>query len=395
LAPGLPLLPFMLLSGLLLAAGLIIPQREAAALAARQAGEREQALLTQAQSKSSIKASLDLPKIELALGRQLSSRFLSDHGELAARVAKTRKRFAKRYGFIVPEIALNDDLDLPPRDYELRIHGSAVARATLPLGDLMIILGNREPPQFPHDPAVEQAFGMAAAIIPSAYAGQAKAAGYEPVEDVAVLLTHVAEVLSRHLAPLLSYGDMRALIDRLPADYQRLLDEITPQHMTLSGLQAILKLLLAEQVSVRNLPIILEAVAEVAPHVKRPEPVTEHVRMRLAAQICADLAEDGALKVLRLGSHWEGAFQRAMRRDARGDMAGFDMEPADIEAFGREALQAIRIHHDAGRRFAVIAPPDIRIHVRMVIERIAPALAVMSHAEIARGTKVEILGAIR
>jgi flagellar biosynthesis protein FlhA len=328
------------------------------------------------------------------LGRQLSARLLSDHSELANRVGKMRKRFARQYGFIVPEITLSDDLDLPPKDYELRVHGSAVARARLPLGELTIILGERAAPDMPHEPYVEPAFGMKAAVIPMAYSAQAKQAGYEPVEDVSVLLTHVSETLSRNLAQLLSYGDVRALLDRLAPEYHRLLDEISPQHLSLSGLQAILKLLLAEQVSVRNLALILEAIAEVAPHVKRPEPIVEHVRMRIGQQICADIADKNTLKVLRLGTKWEQAFQQALRRDPRGEAIGFDFEPKDIEIFGKEAAKRISELQNEGHRFALITAPDVRIYVRMVIERVFPALPVLSHVEIARGAKIEVIGAI-
>ena len=394
LMPGLPFIPFMTLAVAFFTAATVIPKR--AAIAKNLAVGLLQAKTTseQQQSRDSIKTSLDMPKIELALGRQLSARLLSDHGELASRVGKMRKRFARQFGFIVPEITLSDDLDLPPKDYELRIHGSAVARASLPLGELTIILGERAPPDMPHEAYVEPAFGLKAAVIPLAYSAQAKQAGYEPVEDVSVLLTHVSETLSRNLAQLLSYGDVRALLDRLAPEYHRLLDEISPQHLSLSGLQAILKLLLAEQVSVRNLALILEAIAEVAPHVKRPEPIVEHVRMRMAQQICADIAYKNDLKVLRLGTKWEQAFQQALRRDPRGEAIGFDFEPKDIEIFGKDAAARISALQNEGHRFALVTAPDVRIYVRMVIERVFPALPVLSHVEIARGARIEVLGAV-
>jgi flagellar biosynthesis protein FlhA len=392
--PGLPMLPFITLAAACFATATIIPKRAVIAENMALALTRANSTAEQKQAKESIKTSLDMPKIELALGRQLSARLLSDHSELANRVGKMRKRFARQFGFIVPEIALSDDLDLPPKDYELRIHGSAVARASLPLGELTIILGERAAPDMPYEPYTEPAFGLKSAVIPLAYSSQAKQAGYEPVEDVSVLLTHVSETLSRNLAQLLSYGDVRALLDRLAPEYHRLLDEISPQHLSLSGLQAILKLLLAEQVSVRNLALILEAIAEVAPHVKRPEPIVEHVRMRIGQQICADIADKNSLKVLRLGSTWEQAFQQALRRDPRGEAIGFDFEPKDIETFGKEASARIGELQNAGHRFAIVTAPDVRMYVRMVIERMYPALPVLSHVEIARGAKIEVLGSV-
>ena len=392
--PGMPFFPFATLAAAFFSAATIIPKRMAIAQNLAAQLERAKTTSEHIKTRDSIKTSLDMSKIELALGRQLSARLLSDHGELANRVGKMRKRFARQFGFIVPEITLSDDLDLPPKDYELRIHGSAVARASLPLGELTIILGERAAPDMPYEAYIEPAFGLKAAVIPFAYSAQAKQAGYEPVEDVSVLLTHVSETLARNLAQLLSYGDVRALLDRLAPEYHRLLDEISPQHLSLSGLQAILKLLLAEQVSVRNLALILEAIAEVAPHVKRPEPIVEHVRMRIGQQICADIADKNGLKVLRLGTKWEQAFQQALRRDPRGEAIGFDFEPKDIEIFGKEATARIVALQSEGHRFALVTAPDVRIYVRMVIERVFPALPVLSHVEIARGAKIEVIGSI-
>jgi flagellar biosynthesis protein FlhA len=394
LMPGLPFIPFMLLAGSMAALGVTMPKRKAEELAAEEAGRRAAAAVEQKSARESIKTSLDVAKIELALGRQLSARLLNDHGELAGRVAKMRKRFARQYGFIVPEIVLGDDLDLAAKDYAVRIHGTMVASGTLPVGELIVILGDRDAPALPHEPFKEPAFGMKAATFPAAYGAQLRQAGFEPVEDIAILLTHLSETLARNLAQLLSYGDVKALIDRLPTEYHRLVDEITPQHLSLSGLQAVLKLLLAEQVSVRNLALILEAVAEIAPHLKRPEAIVEHVRMRIAQQICGDIADNDALRVLRLGSRWEQAFQQALRRDARGEPTGFDFEPGEIEAFGKEAAERIRALMEEGRRFALVTAPDVRVYVRMIIERVFPALPVLSHGEIARGAKVELLGAI-
>jgi flagellar biosynthesis protein FlhA len=158
---------------------------------------------------------------------------------------------------------------------------------------------------------------------------------------MSVLLTHLSEVIRSNLAQLLSYRDMGALIDRLEPDYKRLVDEICPAHLSQSGLQAVLKMLLAERASIRNLPQILEAVAEVAPHLRRTEQIVDHVRMRIAPQLCGDLAEGGTLRILRLGNRWDLAFHQALKRDARGEVIDFDVDPRLVEQFGRELNLAI------------------------------------------------------
>jgi flagellar biosynthesis protein FlhA len=155
-----------------------------------------------------------------------------------------------------------------------------------------------------------------------------------------------------------------------------------------------LKLLLAERVSIRNLHLILEAIAEIAPHVRRPEAIVEHVRMRIAQQICGDLADGGVLRVLRLGNKWDLAFHQALKRDAKGDIVEFDIDPRTIEQFGNEATKAIREQLERGNGFVLVTAPDARPYVRMIVERLFPTLPVLSHVEIARGVQIDPLGSI-
>src|SRR6516165_1467820 len=143
---------------------------------------------------------------------------------------------------------------------------------------------------------------------------------------------------------------MRNLLDRLGPEYKRLIDDICPSQISYSGLLAVLKLLLAERVSIRNLHLILEAIAEIAPHARRAEQIAEHVRLRIAQQICGDLAQGGALKILRLGNRWDLVFHQALKRDAKGDVVEFDIDPRLVEEFGEEASPAIRKHMDAGEQ---------------------------------------------
>ena len=187
---------------------------------------------------------------------------------------------------------------------------------------------------------------------------------------------------------------MRALLDRLEPEYKRLIDEICPSQISQSGVLATLKLLLAERVSIRNLNLILEAVAEIAPHVRRPEAIAEHVRIRLAQQICGDLVDTGALSVLRLGNRWDLVFHQALKRDAKGDVVEFDIDPRLMEEFAAEASAAIRKRMDASRLFALVTAPETRPYVRMIIERMFPTLPVLSQLEIARGFEIKSLGTI-
>ncbi len=393
-APGLPFLTFALLGGGLAFVSYMIPKRKAERQAAEEASARDAADAAADEVRQSVKESLKTVEIELCLGKQISSSFLRAHNELAQRVSKMRRGFAKQYGFIVPEIKLSDDLSIPPKTYQIKIHGTVVAGETLRIGDVLVVVGDGPRPDVPGDEAREPAFGMKALWVPESLADNVKREGFTPVDNMSVLLTHLREVIRNNLAQLLSYKDMRTLLDRLEPEYKRLVEEIVPSNLSNSGLQAVLKLLLAERVSIRNLHLVLEAIAEIAPHVRRAEHLAEHVRTRLAQQICGDLSENGVLKVLRLGNRWDLAFHQAVKRDAKGDVVEFDIDPRLIEQFGAEAAKVVRGHMDQGNQFVVVAAPDVRPYVRMVTERLFATLPVLSHVEIARGVQIKSLGTI-
>jgi flagellar biosynthesis protein FlhA len=394
LAPGLPFLPFALLAGTMGFIAYAIPRRQAEARAAEEAKVREAKQQAEEEVRQSVRESLKTAEIELCLGKQISSTLIPAHGELAQRVAKMRRKFAKQYGFVVPEIKLGDDLAIPPKSYQIKIHGTVVASEELRIGDVLVITGDGPCPDVPGDEAREPAFGMKAVWVSDSFVGNLRREGFTAVDNMSVLLTHLGEVIRNNLSQLLSYKDMRLLLDRLEPEYRRLIDEIVPSQISFSGLQAVLKLLLAERISIRNLHLVLEAIAEIAPHVRRAEQLAEHVRMRLAQQICGDLADAGVLKVLRLGNRWDLAFHQSLKRDAKGDVVEFDIDPRLIEQFGAEATRVIRGHMDQGHNFVLVATPDARPYVRMVTERLFATLPVLSHVEVARGVQIKSLGTI-
>ncbi len=392
--PGLPFFPFALLGSLMAFAGYAIPAQLARRQAADSASAAAAEQRAQKEVRESVKESLKSVEIELCLGKQLATRLLLAQSELAHRVTKTRRKFAQQYGFVVPEIKVSDSLTVPAKTYQIKIHGTVVASFTMMVGYLLVVVGDGRKPDLPGEDVREPAFGMKAMWVSEAYAGELKRQGFEAIDNMSVVLTHLSEVIRNNLSQLLSYKDMRALLDRLGPEYKRLLDDICPSQISYSGLQAVLKLLLAERVSIRNLQLILEAVAEIAPHVRRAEQVTEHVRMRIAQQICGDLLDHGVLKVLRLGNKWDLAFHQSLKRDAKGDVIEFDLDPGMVEQFGNEASVAIRERMDKGHAFVLVTTPEARPYVRMVIERLFATLPVLSHLEIARGVEIKSLGTI-
>lgn len=394
LMPGLPFLPFVFLGGVLAFGSWFIPRQRQAIEAQEQAAKQKEIAQNTQNDKDSVKQVLKTAEIELSLGKQLAGKLLGSHEELAFRVSKMRKKFATQYGFVVPEIKVTDDISIDEKTYQIRIHGTTIAANQLRVGEMMVVIGNGRRPDVPGDELREPAFGMPALSVPEDFADDLKRQGFQPIDNISVVLTHLSEVIRNNLPQLLSYKDMKSLIDRLDPEYRKLADEICSNHMSYSGLQAVLKLLLAERMSIRNLHLVLEAVAELAPHMRKTEQIVEHVRIRMAQQLCGDLAQNGTLNVLRLGSRWDLAFHQALKRDAKGEVIEFDIEPSLLEEFTAQATEIIRSHMDKGMPFVLVSSPDARPYVRMIVERIFATLPVLSHVEIAKGIEINILGSI-
>jgi flagellar biosynthesis protein FlhA len=392
LMPGLPMPPFLLLGGVMAFVGYSLPRRQAALRQKEDARKSEER--AQVEAKDSVKESLKTAEIELSLGGHLSVHMLGSRTELGHRVAKIRKKFAKQYGFVVPEIKLTDNLSIDPKGYQIRIHDTRVANGELRLGEVLVLVDKDGKPDVPGEEVIEPAFGMKALWVTEAFTDEVKRQGCKPVDNLSVLLTHLSEVIRANLSQLLSYKDMRGLLDRLDPEYKRLVEDLCPSQISYSGLLAILKILLAERVSIRNLHLILEAIAEIAPHVRRSEQVAEHVRTRLAQQICGDLSDNGVLNVVRLGNRWDLAFHQSLKRDAKGDVVEFDADPRLIEQFATEASAAIRKFTENGTNVVLAVTPEARPYVRMILERVFPTLPILSHVEVARTTEIRALGAI-
>lgn len=393
LAPGLPIAPFLLLSLALISYGVIVPgRRDAAEKLAREDEARKSA--NAASEGLATRETLRPAEIELVLGRQTAGLFMQNSNEIAVRVSRIRRKFATQYGFVIPEVKISDDVAIAPKSYHIKIHGTIVTTGELRPGEVLVVYGSGNRPNFPGDLVSEPAFGMPAMWVPEMYSVGLRQAGFAPVDNASVLLTHLAEVARLHLAQLFSFRDLRFLIERLDPDYRKLVDEISPSQISNSGLQTVLRALLSERVSIRSFHLIIEAVAEIAPFTRKAEAIAEHVRSRIAQQICGDLADGNHIKVVRLSSRWEVAFHQALRRDSKGEILEFDLDPRMVESFSAECSTVVQSNIDAGHRFAIVCGGEIRPFVRLVVERMFPTMSVLSHTEIGRTTAVATLGTI-
>ena len=273
-------------------------------------------------------------EVELCFSKELAATLLSQHSEIANRVAKMRRKFAREYGFVVPEIRLTDEINASPKTYQIRLHGTVAATQELRVHEMLVVVGDGRRPSTPGDEIREPAFGMKAIWIPEALVADARREGFRPIDPISVMLTHLERnhpqqprpfaLLQRHArtARPARAGIQAPARRYLPLARSRIRD-----------LLAVFKLLLAERVSIRNLSLIMEAVAEIAPHIRRPEQIVEHVRVRISQQICGAILDNGALKVLRLGNRWDMVFHQSLKRDAKGEIAEFDIDPRLMEEF--------------------------------------------------------------
>src|SRR5882724_3839588 len=208
LMPGLPLFPFFALAGGMAGLGYIIPMRHNRAVAAAEAVKDQEKANKVEEEKNSVKASLATAEIELLIGKQLSTRLLVSHQELAVRKAELRKKFATPYCFVWSEGRVTDDFALAPESYQSKVHGTVVAEYQMRVGEIMVLLGTRDLPEVPGEEIREPAFGMRAFSVLETFAEDLKRENYTYADNMSVLLTHLSEVIRNNLPQLLSYKDM-------------------------------------------------------------------------------------------------------------------------------------------------------------------------------------------
>jgi flagellar biosynthesis protein FlhA len=217
--------------------------------------------------------------------------------------------------------------------------------------------------------------------------------GLTVVDPATVLTTHLTEVLKENMAELLSFAETKKLIDDLPAEHKKLVEDLIPSQFTITGVQRILQNLLTERVSIRDLPTILEGVAEMTGRSNSTQAITEHVRTRLARQICgSNTTPGGYLPLIALSPNWEQAFAESLI--GQGDERQLAMAPSRLQEF----ISAVRQRFDGaaneGELPVLLTSPGIRNAVRSIIERFRPQTVVMSQAEIHPSAKLRTLGQV-
>jgi flagellar biosynthesis protein FlhA len=345
--------------------------------------------------KDSVEDLLKLDELSLEVGYALV-RLVDQNqgGQMLARVKALRQNLAQQLGFIVPPVHITDNVRLKPREYVIALRGVEVARWEMFQDQMMAISSEGSPRPLAGTPTKEPAFGVAAVWIPAALQNQALASGYAVVDQTSVLATHLAEVVKRHAHELLSRQEVKRLLDRLSESHPKLVEELVPKTLTLGEIQKVLQQLLREQVSIRDLPTILETLLDVAPGTKNPVMLVESVRQTLGRALVRPLLSDaGSLRVVTLDHSLEEELGRAFMAQAPPAGAAALQPP-----FARRILDGLK--RLAGEQVAVASPVVLcstpaRYHLKRLLEPFLPKLVVLSPLEVPPVIEVQSVGVVR
>ena len=315
-------------------------------------------------------------------------------GQLLARVKSLRSNLAVQLGFIVPPIHITDNVRLKAREYVISLRGVEVARWEMLEDRVLAISSELSPPPLAGTPTREPAFGVAALWIARAIESQALTSGYAVVDQTSVLSTHLAEVIRQHAYELLTRQESKRLLDRLGESHPKLVEELVPKILSLGEVQKVLQQLLREQVSIRDLATILEALLDVSASTKHPVLLVEAARQALGRGLVRPLlSDDGGLRVLTLDHAIEEELNRAFAPQA-APATSTGLQPS----FVRRVLEGLK--HLAGDQVAqtapiLLCPTPARFHLRRLLEPFLPKVVVLSPLEIPPMIQVQSLGTVR
>jgi len=390
--PGIPMLPFLCLSALTGGAAWKLTERSDRASAA--AAELEQAKAAAPPKEEPIHSALQIDQLRLELGYGLLSLINSDHGtRLTDQVRALRRQLAAEVGFIMPSVRIQDNLQLPANTYVIRVKEIEAGRGDLRPNMLLVMDPRGGTISIPGEATVEPTFGLPAQWVAETNREEATFRGYTVVEPQTVITTHLTEVIKDNMAELLSYAETQKLIDELDKSHQKLVADMVPSQITVSGIQRVLQNLLVERVSIRDLATILEGISEACGFSRNISVITEHVRTRLSRQISeANTNEAGFIPLINLSPPWEQSFAEALT--GQGEERHLSMAPSRLQEFIGAVRATFERHAMQGETPVLLTSPSIRPYVRSIIERFRPITVVMSQNEVHPKARIKTVGTI-
>ncbi len=392
LIPGLPALPFLALAGGL--GGV------AFAITRNQKRDADARVATEAADKAKIKDDklenlLNVDLLELEVGYGLINIVDSEqNGDLLERISNIRKQFAMDLGIIVPPLRIRDNLELKPGDYQLLLKGVQIGQGSLMVGHLLAMDPGGVTDSIAGIPTREPAFGLDAMWITPRQKEEATFAGYTVVDLSTVIATHLTELVRSHAGELLGRTELQATLDHVKATNPKVIEDLIPNLLTTGAILKVLKNLLREGVSIRDMRTILEALAEHATTTKDPQLLTEHVRSALARNITKKLVgPNGEILLLTLDRKIEETVAGGIIQTDQGQQLSLD--PEFVRELVRSLGQQAQEMAAAAGSTVILCSPLIRSHLKQLVDRFLPAVTVLSHNEITPNVSVKSFATVR
>jgi flagellar biosynthesis protein FlhA len=393
LLPGMPIIPFALLAG---GAGYAAYRNFRARRVKAEAVEMEAQVAQRKKpvAEPPIQESLSVDDLKIELGFGLLGFINETSGrKLTDQVKAVRRQIATEFGFVVPQVRIIDNLELGSEDYRILIKEVVAGRGKLRPQQMLAMDTSGSAPQLPGERVQEPVFGLPAVWIDDAQKETAAFQGYTIVDAATVLTTHFTELVKENMAEMLNFAAVKQLIEDLPKQQKSLVDDITPGQITVSGIQRVMQNLLRERISVRDFSTILEAIAESTSGQTDLLTVTEHVRTRLARQLCNSHVDgNGALPVIALSPHWEQAFAESLI--GSGVDRQLALEPSRLHQFVGDLRNAFERASQTGDSPVLLTSGAVRPYVRSLVERFRPQTIVMSQNEIHPKARLRSAGAV-
>jgi flagellar biosynthesis protein FlhA len=393
--PGIPMLPFLALgSG---AAYLAISARKnkRATVAAEAAEAAAPAAAAAANAEEPISTALKIDDLKIELGYALLPLVNGPDGtdRLTEQIKALRRSLAIEMGFVMPAVRILDNVQLEANTYIIKIKEVDAGTGKIWPNQFMVMDPAGNQVGVPGIHTIEPTFGLPATWVDASLKEEATLKGYTVVDAATVLSTHLTELLKNNMSDLLSYGEVQKLLKDLPKEQGELIKDIVPSLITISGIQRVLQLLLAERISIRDLSTILEGIADALAFSRNPATVVEHVRARLARQICAqNTSHNGYLPLIALSAKWEQAFAESLV--GSGEDRSLAMQPSKLSEFMTVVRDRFEQAAREGEAPVLVTSAAIRPFVRSLVERFRAQTTVLSQAEIHPRARLKTVGSV-
>ncbi|MEN3376899.1 MAG: flagellar biosynthesis protein FlhA [Hyphomicrobiales bacterium] len=395
LLPGIPFIPFVALGG---GAGLlafVMNKRKRVAATAVTTETAAADAKAAAPAEEPIATALKIDDLKIELGYALLPLVNSPDGtdRLTEQIKALRRQLAGEMGFVMPAVRILDNVQLEANAYIVKLKEVDAGQGRIWPNQVMVMDPTGAQVQLPGMHTTEPTFGLPATWIDMSLKEEAAIKGYTVVDAATVLATHLTEVLKLNMSELLSYGEVQKLIKELPKETGELVKDIVPAQISMSGVQRVLQLLLAERVSIRDLPTILEGIADGLSFTRNPSYLVEHVRARLARQLCAQhTSHNGYLPIIALSAKWEQAFAESIVGD--GESKNLAMAPSKLSEFITLIRDRFEDAAREGEAPVLVTSPSVRPFARSIVERFRTQTTVMSQSEIHPRARLKTVGGI-